>query len=172
MSPIFRPLSADHLGAMLAVEQAAHTHPWSRSLLADSFGERYFTGSLWLSGPGLQDKGLPESRRQEPEQLLGYFIADRILDESTLMNICVSPAWQGQGLGRQLMANYLRLCEQQGLTRLWLEVRASNTSAQALYLSCGYVEGGRRRHYYRTDTGFEDAVLMHKVLMNKVPMNK
>ncbi|MBR9858590.1 MAG: ribosomal protein S18-alanine N-acetyltransferase [Gammaproteobacteria bacterium] len=142
---------------MLAVEQAAHTHPWSRNLLADSFGERYFTGSLWLSA----------SQRQEPEQLLGYFIADRILDESTLMNICVSPAWQGQGLGRQLMAHYLRLCEQQGLTQLWLEVRSSNTSAQALYQSCGYAECGRRRHYYRTDTGFEDAVLMNQVLMNK-----
>lgn len=160
MSPLFRPLSADHLDAMLVVEQAAHAHPWSRSLLADSFGERYFTGSLWL-----QDKGLSDS--QEPEQLLGYFIADRILDESTLMNICVSPAWQGQGLGRQLMAHYLRLCEQQGLTQLWLEVRSSNTSAQALYQSCGYAECGRRRHYYRTDTGFEDAVLMNKVLMNK-----
>ena len=162
MSPLFRPLSADNLDAMLAVEQAAHANPWSRSLLADSFGERYFTGSLWLSA----------SQRQEPEQLLGYFIADRILDESTLMNICVSPAWQGQGLGRQLLTHYLRLCEQQGLTQLWLEVRSSNTSAQALYQSCGYAECGRRRHYYRTDNGSEDAVLMHKGLMNQVLMNK
>ncbi|OIN07372.1 ribosomal protein S18-alanine N-acetyltransferase [Oceanisphaera psychrotolerans] len=147
MQPLFRPLSAVDLDAMQRVEQAAHAHPWSRRLLADSFGERYFTGSFWLR-----------------EQLLGYFIADRILDESTLMNICVSPAWQGQGLGRQLMEQYLCGCEQRGLTRLWLEVRASNLPAQALYHSCGYVENGRRRHYYQSASGSEDAVLMQMLV--------
>ncbi len=152
MPPLFRPLSAADLDAMLVVEQAAHAHPWSRRLLADSFGERYFTGSLWL-----QDKGV-----QKQEQLLGYFIADRILDESTLMNICVSPDRQGQGLGRQLMEHYLRLCEQLSLTQRWLEVRESNTSARALYLSCGYVESGRRRHYYQGASGPEDAIMMKK----------
>ncbi|MFP2769738.1 ribosomal protein S18-alanine N-acetyltransferase [Oceanisphaera sp. KMM 10153] len=150
MSPLFRPLSTADLDAMQLVEQAAHAHPWSRSLLADSFGERYFTGSLWLQEQGGQ------------ELLLGYFIADRILDESTLMNICVSPDQQGQGLGRQLMEHYLCLCKDQGLTQLWLEVRASNTSAQALYLSCGYTENGRRRHYYQNASGLEDAILMKK----------
>ncbi|GHA05101.1 ribosomal protein S18-alanine N-acetyltransferase [Oceanisphaera arctica] len=162
MQPLFRPLSADDLDTMLLVEQAAHGHPWSRSLLADSFGERYFTGSLWLSGQGFQDKGFSEQASQEQGQLLGYFIADRILDESTLMNICVSPDKQGLGLGRQLMDHYLRLCKQQGLTQLWLEVRESNTSAQALYLSCGYIESGRRRHYYQSASGFEDAILMKR----------
>ncbi|MBM7456652.1 ribosomal-protein-alanine N-acetyltransferase [Oceanisphaera litoralis] len=150
MQPLFRPLSADDLDAMLVVEQAAHVHPWSRRLLADSFGERYITGSLWLPEQGLK------------ERLLGYFIADRILDESTLMNICVSPGQQGGGLGRQLMEHYLRLCERQGLTRLWLEVRESNIAARALYLSCGYVESGRRRHYYQGITGPEDAIMMNK----------
>ncbi|WP_445400626.1 ribosomal protein S18-alanine N-acetyltransferase [Zobellella sp. An-6] len=145
MPPLFRPLTAADLDAMVAVEQAAHASPWSRTLLADSFGERYFTGSFW-----------------QGEQLLGYFIADRILDESTLMNICVAPSWQGRGLGRQLLEQYLRLCRERGLARLWLEVRASNAPALALYRACGYVECGRRRDYYQTAGGREDAVLMQK----------
>lgn len=154
MSPLFRPLTPVDLDAMLAIEQAAHAHPWSRNLLAESFGERYFTGALWLPQQQATIPALGE------ERLLGYFIADRILDESTLMNICVAPEQQGQGFGRQLMAHYLQLCDQQSVTQCWLEVRASNLAAQALYLASGYQENGRRRHYYQSVAGDEDAVLM------------
>lgn len=152
MSPLFRPLSVNDLDAMLMVEHAAHVHPWSRKLLADSFGERYFTGSLW--------QAVNSTAPQEGEQLVGYFIADCVLDESTLMNICVAPQWQGQGLGRQLITLYMHQCEQRGVSQCWLEVRASNIAAQALYAACGYQENGRRRHYYQTYSGSEDAVLM------------
>lgn len=156
MSPVFRPLTPDDLDAMLALEQAAHAHPWSRNLLADSFGNRYFTGSLWLP----QQQVVTE----KSERLLGYFIADGILDESTLMNICVAPERQGQGFGRQLITHYLHLCARQNITQCWLEVRASNMAAQALYLACGYQENGRRRHYYQSAAGAEDAVLMALLL--------
>lgn len=130
---------------MHALEQLAHEHPWSRSLLAGAFDERYFTGALWHG-----------------EQLLGYFIADRVLDESTLMNICVSPAWQGKGLGRQLLQSYFDQCTAMGLQQLWLEVRASNRAAIHLYLSSGYAESGRRRNYYPAANGAEDAIMMQK----------
>lgn len=156
MSPVFRPLTPDDLDAMLALEQAAHAHPWSRNVLADSFGHRYFTGSLWL----------PQhpTTTEVSQRLLGYFIADGILDESTLMNICVAPEQQGQGFGRQLLTHYLHLCERQNITQSWLEVRASNMAAQALYQACGYQESGRRRHYYQSVAGAEDAVLMALLL--------
>ncbi|MBO1518318.1 ribosomal protein S18-alanine N-acetyltransferase [Oceanisphaera sp. DM8] len=144
---------------MLVIEQAAHAHPWSRNLLADSFGERYFTGSLWQTVP-------ITTTQESTEQLVGYFIADCVLDESTLMNICVAPKWQGQGLGRLLMKHYLQQCTLRGINQCWLEVRASNIAAQALYAACGYQENGRRRHYYQTHSGSEDAVLMALTLSN------
>ncbi|WP_232821369.1 ribosomal protein S18-alanine N-acetyltransferase [Oceanimonas marisflavi] len=147
MQPEFRSLTPADLDAMVVVEQAAHAHPWSRNLLADAFGERYFTGALW-----------------HKNELLGYFIADRVLDESTLMNICVSPAWQGRGLGRRLLEHYFTQCRALGLSLLWLEVRASNRAALALYASAGYQESGRRRNYYPALNGAEDAVLMQMAL--------
>ncbi|WP_245849882.1 ribosomal protein S18-alanine N-acetyltransferase [Oceanimonas doudoroffii] len=147
MQPEFRPLSLADLDAMAALEQAAHAHPWSRALLADVFGERYFTGALWHG-----------------QQLQGYFIADSVLDESTLMNICVSPAWQGRGLGRRLLEHYFTQCRARALGWLWLEVRASNLAAIHLYASSGYQESGRRRNYYPSDVGHEDAVIMQKRL--------
>ncbi|WP_041542954.1 ribosomal protein S18-alanine N-acetyltransferase [Oceanimonas sp. GK1] len=147
MQPECRPLTPADLDAMTALEHSAHVHPWSRGLLAEAFGERYFSGSLWHQG-----------------ELLGYFIADRVLDESTLMNICVAPRWQGRGLGRQLLEHYFARCRALGLGWLWLEVRASNRSALGLYVATGYEESGRRRNYYPTAEGHEDAVLMQKRL--------
>lgn len=150
MSPIFRPLTCADLDAMQAVEQAAHSHPWSRNILAGNFGERYFNGSLWQ----------PTNESDTEPQLLGYFIANSVLDESTLMNICVAPAAQGQGLGRQLLTHYLTLCAQRNISQCWLEVRASNIAAQNLYSAYGYQEYDCRRDYYQTLSGNEDAVLM------------
>ncbi|GAA3548737.1 ribosomal protein S18-alanine N-acetyltransferase [Zobellella aerophila] len=147
MQPDHRPLTPDCLEAMLQLEQAAHPVPWSRQLLAGCFSERYFSGSLWRG-----------------QTLLGFYIADQVLDESTLMNICVTPPCQGQGLGRQLLARYVESAAARHISQLWLEVRESNQAAQRLYLSAGFVEQGRRKAYYRSAQGREDAVIMQKVL--------
>ncbi|MDU5730757.1 MAG: hypothetical protein E6Z80_17880 [Citrobacter freundii] len=44
--------------------------------------------------------------------------------------------------------------------RLWLEVRASNAAAIALYESLGFNEATIRRNYYPTADGHEDAIIM------------
>lgn len=155
MPLLFRALTPADLDAMQALEQAAHSHPWTRDTLASSFGQRYFTGSFWTAASAEQS-GL----EQRESQLVGYFIADGVLDESTLMNICVAPAAQGKGLGRQLLDHYLAACAERGITQHWLEVRASNLKAQALYLSADYQEYSQRHDYYPTASGWEDAVLM------------
>ncbi|ART83008.1 ribosomal-protein-alanine N-acetyltransferase [Oceanisphaera profunda] len=152
MSLLFRALTPEDLDAMQHLEQSAHSHPWTRQTLASSFGQRYFTGSLWTADPA--------AGSEVESTLVGYFIADGVLDESTLMNICVAPAAQGQGLGRQLLDLYLAACAERGITQHWLEVRASNLKAQALYLSADYQEYSQRPDYYPTATGWEDAVLM------------
>lgn len=149
MALLFRALTLDDLAPMQLLENAAHSHPWTRQTLASSFGARYFSGSLWLP-----------ATLEQPAQLQGYFVADKVLDESTLMNICVTPSAQRQGLGRQLMAHYLRECSERHITQHWLEVRASNKGAQALYLAMGYQEYSLRHDYYPTNKGWEDAVLM------------
>lgn len=149
MSLLFRPLTPEDLDTMQVLERSAHSHPWSRETLAGNFGKRYFNGSFW------------SATIEQPElTLVGYFIADGVLDESTLMNICVAPAAQGQGLGRQLMEHYLAACSDRGITQHWLEVRASNIKAQALYISMDYQEYGQRHNYYPSANGGEDAVLM------------
>ena len=52
----------------------------------------------------------------------------------------------------------LKLAAQEGALSSFLEVRASNEAAQAMYRKFGYEEVGRRPRYYKDND--EDAILM------------
>ena len=51
---------------------------------------------------------------------------------------------------------------------LFLEVRVSNTRAIALYHSVGFQEISRRKGYYPTRDGREDAIVMQKLSLSKM----
>lgn len=145
--PQIRALGVEALPAMLLVEQQAHPTPWSEALLASNFGERYLNLGLW-----------------QDAQLVGFCIADQLLDESTLYNICLLPSSRGKGWGRLLLEHYLALTQQLGCQQWWLEVRCSNLVAQQLYLRVGYQQVGVRKGYYQTQNGCEDALVMQRTL--------
>ncbi|GAL19672.1 ribosomal-protein-S18p-alanine acetyltransferase [Vibrio maritimus] len=94
------------------------------------------------------------------EQPVGYFYAQNIVGEVSLLNIAVSPLHQGKGYGRQLVQHFLAYCETSQAESAWLEVRESNVPAVSLYLAEGFNEVDRRRDYYPTEDGREDAVIM------------
>jgi [ribosomal protein S18]-alanine N-acetyltransferase len=66
--------------------------------------------------------------------------------EYEIHTIGVDAAYQGQGIGRQLLTALLEYAD--GGTVL-LEVRTDNGAAIALYESVGFVNVGLRRRYYR-----------------------
>ena len=87
------------------------------------------------------------------------------VDELHLLNITVTPAAQGQGLGRFMLSELCVLSRAQGAQQIWLEVRESNLRARDIYARYGFAHIGVRRGYYpaSTDThasGREDAVVM------------
>jgi ribosomal-protein-alanine N-acetyltransferase len=87
----------------------------------------------------------------------GFLIAKQIGPEWEIENIAVAEADQRRGLGSMLLAHFLDLIRQQQAESVFLEVRASNAPARALYKKHGFTETGRRRSYYQHPT--EDAVL-------------
>jgi ribosomal-protein-alanine N-acetyltransferase len=66
--------------------------------------------------------------------------------EYEIHTIGVDAAYQGQGIGRQLLTSLLEYAD--GGT-IFLEVRTDNEAAIALYESVGFVRVGMRRRYYR-----------------------
>lgn len=136
-------LTPDDLATAYAIERRSHAFPWSEKTFASNQGERYFNLRLDVDGT-----------------MAAFAVTQVVLDEATLFNIAVDPDWQRRGLGRQLLEHLIRELEAKDVFTLWLEVRASNTSAIALYESLGFNEATIRRNYYPTKEGREDAIIM------------
>lgn len=92
-----------------------------------------------------------------------------VLDESELLEIAVQPARQGRGYGKALLAQAIALARRNGAVRMFLEVRESNARARKMYTSFGFEETGRRKNYYPTENGREDAILMTAQFSRSVP---
>ena len=140
----FEPLSEARVEAVLAIEEQAYDHPWTRGNFLDSVRAGYQAQLLVAGG-----------------QLLGYFVAMKGVDEVHLLNLTVAPQCQGQGWGRVMLDALAQWSRGQGAQWLWLEVRASNQRAQLIYLRHGYRRVGERKGYYPDGAGKrEDAVVM------------
>lgn len=132
----FEPMTPDHLDSVLAVEQSAYTYPWSRGNFADSLQSGY------------QAQLLCADAEAHDEALLGYFVAMKGVDEVHLLNITVAPAHQQQGWARVMLDGLAIWSRGQGAQWLWLEVRASNLRAKAVYERYGFRHVGLRKAYY------------------------
>jgi len=140
-----RPMTVRDVDAVAAVEATAYGFPWSRGNFVDSLAAGYLAEVLDGGDAGL----------------LGYFVAMPGVDELHLLNITVAPAWQGRGLGSELLDAVRRHAADRGFAQLWLEVREGNHRARALYRRRGFAEVGLRRGYYPAARAQrEDAIVM------------
>lgn len=146
------PWSDHWLDAVLAIEQSAYSHPWTRGNFTDSVAAGYHLAVLLEHDQGR-------------ERVIGYLVAMEGVDEVHLLNITVAPAWQGQGLGTRLLQALCDWSRQRQAQWLWLEVRASNSRAQQVYQHFGFKRVGERKRYYPLAPGRrEDAVVMSLLL--------
>ena len=78
-----------------------------------------------------------------------------------LKRIVLLPLAQGQGVGRTCLRLLAQMAFRDlGAHRFWLDVKALNVRAQALYRSEGFVEEGRLRESVRTDAGYDSLIVM------------
>lgn len=78
------------------------------------------------------------------------------------LGIGIREPWRGVGLGRILMEQMIDFCRRSDrIEKIELSVSSNNPNAEALYISCGFVEEGRRkRQFRRVDGAFDDEILM------------
>lgn len=143
----FVPMTHGDLAWVADAEQQIYSFPWTWSNFADSLSAGY---SCWI----MHYDGTPA----------GYAIQMQILDEAHLLNISVLPQLQRRGLGSLLLDHLCESARRFGATQMFLEVRESNHTAQALYRKWGFTQIGRRKGYYPSSTGREDAVVMRRGL--------
>jgi L-phenylalanine/L-methionine N-acetyltransferase len=80
------------------------------------------------------------------------------------LGIGILREWQGQGLGRRLIARLLDWADNwAGVLRVELSVHADNDRAMALYRSMGFVEEGRHPAYALKNGRYIDVLTMARL---------
>jgi ribosomal-protein-alanine N-acetyltransferase len=92
------------------------------------------------------------------KRIAAMMVCWQVMDEVQVATIAVHPDFQRQGLAHWLLAHGLLQAEKEGADHAFLEVRAGNHAAQALYRTFGFEVVSERKRYY-SDNG-EDALLM------------
>lgn len=138
------PMSFGDIADVVRNERLSYSHPWTEGIFKDCLQSG---NECWLI--------------KRAHKTLGHGIVSVAAGESHLLNVCVSPDFQGEGLGRIMVLHLAKCAKEKGASCMFLEVRPSNRIAGKLYDSMGFVEVGLRKGYYPAKEGREDArVLM------------
>ncbi len=132
--------------ALVAIERRCFSDPWSEASFREALG------SPWTFGLAAQGS----------RGVAGYLVAREVAGSGEVLNLAVAPEFRRRGVGGALLRAGLTALRRRRVTEVFLEVRESNRSAQALYASHGFRPVGQRAAYYRNPK--EDALVLRLAL--------
>jgi [ribosomal protein S18]-alanine N-acetyltransferase len=132
------------LDAVLEVEEASFTNPWTRQMFETDLANVGVSFGYVLR--------TPEWR------VAAFCTVWVVVDEVHVNNLAVRPECRGVGAGRMLLETVLRISIGQGARRATLEVRRSNAAALKLYERLGFSVAAIRANYYANPV--EDALIL------------
>ena len=92
-----------------------------------------------------------------------YYLSTISADCADIIAIGTHRDWQRRGFGRIMLEHLIGVTERQHVEKILLEVAADNIPARQLYDSCGFVEIGCRKNYYKRGETRCDAVIMARL---------
>jgi ribosomal-protein-alanine N-acetyltransferase len=128
--------------ALVAIERRCFSDPWSETSFHEALGSEWTFGLVAEGTRGLA----------------GYLIGREAAGSGEVLNLAVAPEFRRRGVGGALLEAGLAAFRRRRATEVFLEVRESNRSAQALYLARGFRPVGQRASYYRNPR--EDALVL------------
>ncbi|WP_417508049.1 ribosomal protein S18-alanine N-acetyltransferase [Microbacterium sp.] len=140
-----RLATPDDLDAIMAIENASFPRDaWSSEAMAAELATEY---SHYIVD-------------EEDDGIIGYagLRSIRGSADADIQTIALIEARRGEGRGRAMLRTLLAEASARRAREVFLEVRADNPAAEALYLSEGFEEIGRRPRYYQPDD--VDAIVM------------
>ena len=96
-------------------------------------------------------------RRQVGLEQVAFLELMQGVDDAEILNIETQPSHRRQGLAQSLLVEAFDWARQNQRQAVWLEVRASNAAAIALYVKMGFIQISTRQRYYSDG---EDALVM------------
>lgn len=143
----FRPMVFEDVPRIMEIEQRIYQHPWTAGIFRDCIRVGY--GCIVY---------------EMDHTIQAYGLISIAANEAHILNICVSPDCQGQGVGKKMLYKLLDTAEEKGVDSIFLEVRKSNHVAVQLYQQEGFNRIGVRKNYYPADQGREDALVFARAV--------
>ncbi len=140
-----RLLSQNDINEVMQIENLCYAFPWSQSVMLDCLNTDFIALAIVIDN-----------------NIAGYTVLSYGANESHVLNLCVKPAFRGKQYGQLLLEEAIKIAKTKKVNDVYLEVRASNTIAIALYFNQGFNEIGCRKGYYPSEIGREDAIVMGK----------
>ena len=136
-------MTADHVSQVAAIEKECFGREgWSERSVA---GELTNALAFWLVAI-------------EGDRVVGYVGSQTVCGETDMMNVAVTAEFRRRGIAEQLVLSLVENLKAMESRCLTLEVRSSNTPAQALYEKLGFQQVGLRPRYYQNPR--EDALIL------------
>ena len=101
---------------------------------------------------------------REQAAIVGYVCYWVIFEELHIMNLAVTFTHRRRGVAKAMLTHTMTRACSQGAHAAMLEVRASNTSAIALYAHMGFQQIALRERYYSNPP--EDAMIMRWISLD------
>jgi len=139
------PMRRRHLRSVLRIEEQVNPRPWSLSLFLSEL--RYSESRAYLVA-------------RVGTEVVGYAGLMLAAGDGHVTNVGVDPDHRRHGIATRLLLELARRALEEGAEALTLEVRVTNTAAQALYRRFGFVPAGVRKGYYPAPGANEDALIM------------
>lgn len=140
---LYRKMLAADIDAASEIERHA-PDPWNKAqltaLLQDGVSHSYIA----------EENSVP----------VAFCSVQKAADEATINAVTVLPSHRQRGVARGLLLHVQAALLREGVKEMFLEVRAGNTAAQALYASMGFAAVGMRKNFYEHPC--ENAIVMQK----------
>lgn len=141
------------LPALMLLENSSFSPPWTESMFLEELNS--------ADACVLAAELAAEEAAQLP-QLVGFAVFHLAGDQTELYQIVCAADLRRRGVARLLLQEGEKWMRSRESSEVFLEVRASNGPAIALYESQGFTLLGRRKQYYSSPV--EDALLYEKTL--------
>lgn len=151
---LVRPLNLDDCQAVADLETQLFAGRFTAQSLRDMLNKPAFYGAV-LPAVG-QAVG-------QAAAIHAYYLSTISADCADIIAIGTHRDWQRRGFGRIMLEHLIGVTERQHVEKILLEVAADNMPARQLYDSCGFVEIGCRKNYYKRGETRCDAVIMARL---------
>lgn len=139
---VIRPMTIDDVDGVFEVEKNCFEHYWSKGEFEKEMKNdvaRYLVADI-------------------DGKIVGYVGIWFVAGEGHITNVAVHSDYRGQKIGDILIKHLVKICKDNNIFAITLEVRVSNIVAQNLYKKYGFKLAGIRKEYYSDNK--EDAMIM------------